>query len=165
MKISWISALVVLPAARGNDEICEKTGSGIVVLEGGESIKRSDGAGICTENWIFWISSGKGKLQLKYNDGAEWRVVWKAKDSMNNVLEGIKECRMQQGGAFVCFGDSGNRLWSLNCGGLDDASLYLYDSDTHGSDDILVFENDPRYFTVTEDGEEYGDCVPKTDFD
>eukprot|EP00566_Odontella_aurita_P027656 CAMPEP_0113542252 /NCGR_PEP_ID=MMETSP0015_2-20120614/9500_1 /TAXON_ID=2838 /ORGANISM="Odontella" /LENGTH=163 /DNA_ID=CAMNT_0000442281 /DNA_START=201 /DNA_END=692 /DNA_ORIENTATION=- /assembly_acc=CAM_ASM_000160 len=155
MKISWISALVVLPAAAataspgGGVSFCVKFGAGEVELKGGEEITKN--TGICTDSLTLGITGGKGKLQLLEGDD----VLWKAKDEGGNVVEGLKECRMQVGGAFVCKDKDEHPLWALNCGGNDGSYMHLIDD---GDDIVLRMRNNINAFKVDEEGNEVGTC-------
>jgi len=162
MKISWISALIVLPAAAatgnpgGGVTSCTKYGTNEAKLKGGEFIER--GTGICTNGWTLGITEGKGKLQLLKGDEVRWR----ATDEGGNTILDIEECRMQEGGAFVCKDEDEdeNRLWVLNCGG-DRSSMHL------NQDDNVVLRmrgNSDDKFKVKKNGNEIGTCDPNTNF-
>uniref|UniRef100_A0A7S4J373 Bulb-type lectin domain-containing protein n=1 Tax=Odontella aurita TaxID=265563 RepID=A0A7S4J373_9STRA len=164
MKISWINALIILPAissaslrklnsAAGSRRVgiekCKYVGDTHTpqyqYLFSGEFIKR--GEGICTKNWTFGITEGKGKLQLLKGK----KVMWTSR------VEDINECKMQMGGAFVCTKSNGEKVWALNCGGQDGAGMELNDK----GDIVLEMLGNKKEFQVNQLGNEVGDCDPK----
>jgi len=160
MKFSWISALVVLPAAAataspgGGVSYCVKFGAGEVKLKGGEEITKN--TGICTNGWTLGITEGKGKLQLLKGDEVRWR----ATDEGGNTILDIEECRMQEGGAFVCKDKDENPLWALNCGGNDGSYMHLNQDDNI----VLRMRGNTLNFKVSKGGHEVGTCDSNTNF-
>jgi len=163
MKISWISALVVLPAVAatggtpwGGVKGCKKSGNKEVKLLHDESIKRkTNNAGICTNGWTFGITTGKGKLQLLRGNND---IRWKAKDGSGVVVEGIEECVMEFD-SFVCYDEFGTTLWTLDCDylGGEDPFMHLNQDD---DDFVLRMRGDNNEkFKVKKNGNEDGTCM------
>eukprot|EP00566_Odontella_aurita_P025140 CAMPEP_0113577156 /NCGR_PEP_ID=MMETSP0015_2-20120614/28718_1 /TAXON_ID=2838 /ORGANISM="Odontella" /LENGTH=122 /DNA_ID=CAMNT_0000480717 /DNA_START=257 /DNA_END=625 /DNA_ORIENTATION=- /assembly_acc=CAM_ASM_000160 len=113
--------------------------------EFGEFIK--SGEGICTKDWTFGITKGKGKLQLLKGK----KVMWTA------GVQNIDECKMQMGGAFTCKKKNGGGIWALNCGGKDGADMEL----RNNGKIILQMIKNTEKFKVNKFGSEVGNCDPK----